>query len=205
VLAWQSNLFGGEAPRLGSAPRRRVDLDAGAWLDWAPGWLAGSDTLFQELADTATWAQRTRRMYDAVVDEPRLTSWWSDAKGWEGLPAVVGDVRDVLSERYGVRFDSVGCNLYRDGRDSVAWHGDTVCRTMAEPIVAILSLGQPRRFLLRPTGGGRSRRYDLGAGDLLVMGGTCQHTWQHSIPKARHGGARMSVTFRHSAPAVSRG
>jgi alkylated DNA repair dioxygenase AlkB len=98
-----------------------------------------------------------------------------------------------------VAFRSIGCNLYRDGTDSVAWHGDTVRKTMPEPIVAIVSLGQPRRFLLRPRGGGASIRYELGTGDLLVMGGTCQHTWEHSVPKARSAGPRLSVTFRHGA------
>ena len=107
-----------------------------------------------------------------------------------------------MTERYGLAFDSVHCNLYRDGRDSVAWHGDNVRRSMMEPVVVILSLGERRRFLLRPAGGGASRRYALGDGDLLVMGGTCQHTWEHTVPKVRQAGARISVTFRHSRPAA---
>lgn len=198
MLAWQSNLFGNDAPRPDAAPVERIELAGGAWLDWSPGWLAGSDTLFQELVDTAPWGQRQRHMYEGMVDEPRLTAGWSEQRGWDGAPATVLDVRDRMNERYGLRFDSVHCNLYRDGRDSVAWHGDTVRRSMQEPVVVILSLGQRRRFLLRPVGGGRSRRFDLGDGDLLVMGGTCQHTWEHSVPKVRHAGSRMSVTFRHS-------
>jgi alkylated DNA repair dioxygenase AlkB len=151
-----------------------------------------------DLVGSLPWAQRERRMYDGVVAEPRLTAWW-DLKGDRtGIPAVLLAVRDVLADRYAVDFDSVGCNLYRDGRDSVAWHGDTVRKTMAEPVVGIVSLGEPRPLLLRPTGGGRSHRYVLGAGDLFVMGGTCQHTWQHSVPKVRSAGPRLSVTFRHS-------
>jgi alkylated DNA repair dioxygenase AlkB len=201
VLAWQSNLFGSAPPRPDAAPVERVELAGGAWLDWAPGWLAGSDTLFQELLDGAPWGQRQRHMYEGMVDEPRLTAGWSARQGWEGAPAAVLDVGDRMSERYGLDFDSVHCNLYRDGNDSVAWHGDTVRRSMQEPVVVIVSLGQRRRFLLRPVGGGRSRRYDLGDGDLLVMGGTSQHSWQHCVPKVRHAGARISVTFRHSRPA----
>jgi alkylated DNA repair dioxygenase AlkB len=202
VLAWQSNLFGDAAPRADANPIERVELAGGAWLDWAPGWLAGSDTLLQELLDAAPWGQRQRYMYEGMVDEPRLTAGWSAQRGWDGVPSAVLDVRDRMSERYALDFDSVHCNLYRDGSDSVAWHGDTVRRSIQEPVVVILSLGQRRRFLLRPVGGGRSRRYDLGDGDLLVMGGTSQHSWQHCVPKVRQAGARISVTLRHSRPAV---
>lgn len=202
VLAWQSNLFGDAPPCPDQAVVERVDLGRGAWLDWAPSWLAGSDTLFQELVDTAPWGQRQRFMYEGMVDEPRLTAGWSEQRGWDGAPTAILGVRDRMAARYGLHFDSVHCNLYRDGRDSVAWHGDTVRRSMHEPVVVILSVGQRRRFLLRPVGGGRpSLRYDLGDGDLLVMGGTCQHTWEHCVPKVRHAGARISVTFRHSRPA----
>ncbi|MCU1379149.1 MAG: putative alkylated repair protein [Acidimicrobiales bacterium] len=205
-LAWQGSLFTGQVtmPDASFAACARNELAGGAWVDHAPGWLAGSDDLFTELVETAPWRQRQRRMYEKVLDEPRLTAWWG-AGDDAGLPGVVADIRTLLSGRYGVAFDSVGCNLYRDGRDSVAWHGDTVRKRMAEPLVAIVSLGEPRRFLLRPRGGGPSRRYDLGAGDLLVMGGTCQHTWEHCVPKVRSAGARLSVTFRHSEPAVSPG
>jgi alkylated DNA repair dioxygenase AlkB len=200
AVAWQGSLFAGApAPDRSFASCERITLDRGAWLDHAPAWLGGSDALFAELLDTAPWQQRQRHMYDKVLDEPRLTAWWRDGDG--GLPPVVLDVRALLSERYGVAFDSVGCNLYRHGRDSVAWHGDTVRKKMAEPLVAIVSLGEPRRFLLRPRGGGRSRRFELGGGDLLVMGGTCQHTWEHTVPKVARAGPRLSVTFRHSEPA----
>jgi alkylated DNA repair dioxygenase AlkB len=151
-----------------------------------------------DLVGCLPWAQRERRMYDGMVTEPRLTAWWSLSDGVKGIPPILVTVRDFLAGRYGVDFDSIGCNLYRDGADSVAWHGDTVRKTMAEPVVGILSLGEPRPLLLRPTGGGRSVRYLLGAGDLFVMGGTCQHTWQHSVPKVKSAGPRLSVTFRHS-------
>jgi alkylated DNA repair dioxygenase AlkB len=150
------------------------------------------------LVGALPWAQRERRMYDGMVAEPRLTAWWDLREKAHEVPPVLLRARDVLARRYRVDFDSIGCNLYRDGHDSVAWHGDTVRKTMAEPIVAIVSLGEPRRLLLRPVGGGSSVRYVLGAGDLFVMGGTCQRTWQHSVPKVRSAGPRLSVTFRHS-------
>jgi alkylated DNA repair dioxygenase AlkB len=199
VLSWQTQLFGGGEPRVEASPVVRRELAGDAWIDHAPGWLEGSDTLFDELVATAPWSQKQRRMYDGLVDEPRLTAWWNLPEGGPGmLPALQG-IADALGARYGVAFGSVGCNLYRDGRDSVAWHGDTVRRTQARSHVAIVSLGEPRKLLLRPTGGGPSIRYDLGSGDLFVMGGTCQHTWQHAIPKVAHAGPRISVTYRHGA------
>jgi alkylated DNA repair dioxygenase AlkB len=104
----------------------------------------------------------------------------------------------ALSERYGVEFTQVGANLYRDGADSVAWHGDRVARELPEAVVALVSLGAPRPFRLRPTGGGASVGYVPGPGDLLVMGGSCQRTWQHAVPKMRVAAPRMSVQFRHA-------
>ena len=201
AVVWQGSLLGSEEPRPDPefVTCERTELPGGAWIDLQAGWLTGSDTLFADLVTHAPWRQRTRHMYDNVVDEPRLTAWWGAKEGDLELPAVVVEMRSLVSARYGEAFDSVGCNLYRDGHDSVAWHGDTVRKTMAEPIVAIVSLGEPRRLLLRPRGGGRSLRQDLGQGDLFVMGGTCQHTWEHSVPKVRAAGPRLSVTFRHSS------
>jgi alkylated DNA repair dioxygenase AlkB len=207
VVEWQQSLFGLDRPRHDAsfATSRRIELAGDAWLDHAPGWMTGHDTLMAELVEGAPWRQRTRHMYENVVDEPRLTAWWGAKEGDLELPDAVVEARRALSTHYDVAFDSVGCNLYRDGRDSVAWHGDNVRKTQARPLVAILSLGEPRRFLLRPRGGGSSLRFDLGSGDLLVMGGTCQHTWEHSVPKARRAGPRMSVTFRHARERAERG
>ena len=137
-------------------------------------------------------------MYDQILPEPRLSCWWGAAstRAW---PEGIEPIADALSRRYRIPFDSCGANLYRDGRDSVAWHGDRVLREQDESLVAVLSLGSSRRFLLRPKGGGASVRLDPAPGDLLVMGGTCQRTWQHSVPKsATAAGPRLSVTLRPS-------
>jgi alkylated DNA repair dioxygenase AlkB len=136
-------------------------------------------------------------MYDRVVPEPRLTHRWRLDDG-PGPPAELCEMARVLSERYGVAFTQVGVNLYRDGADSVAWHGDRVARDLPEAIVALVSLGAVRPFRLRPTGGGASIAYLPGPGDLLVMGGSCQRTWQHSVPKTRSVGPRISIQFRHA-------
>jgi alkylated DNA repair dioxygenase AlkB len=202
-VAWQADLFASGPPSVDAAfsTLTRHQLDDVCWIDHAPRWLSGGDDVFASLVTTLPWQQRRVHMYDKVLDEPRLTWWWSEASG-EGLPetpamATVDRARRALSEHYGVAFDSVGANFYRDGRDSVAWHRDRVDRSFPEHHVAIVSLGQPRPFLLRPYGGGTSRPYLLGPGDLLVMGGACQHRFEHTVPKVATAGPRLSVTFRH--------
>ncbi len=199
-LIWQPSLFDGcNAAEIdvGFSSLARHHLDAVSWVDYAPGWVRGADVLFARLSEVRPWAQRTRRMFDREVLEPRLTSSWSAAGGQLLEPAVVEQMRAVLSDRYGVNFDSAGFNLYRDGRDSVAWHGDRIAREIAEPVVALVSLGKARPFLLRPRGGGPSRRFVLGGGDLLVTGGRTQREWQHSVPKVAAAGPRISIAFRH--------
>jgi alkylated DNA repair dioxygenase AlkB len=184
---------------LGSSVRRAV-LGRGAWLDVRPGWLAGADALFERLADVVPWRGERRQMYDRVVDVPRLLCFYGED---DALPdPVLGAARQALNERYRAElaeeFLTAGLCLYRDGRDSVAWHGDTIGRGSTEDtMVAILSLGTPRPLLLRPRGGGRAIRHDVGHGDLVVMGGSCQRTWEHAVPKtARPVGPRISVQFR---------
>jgi alkylated DNA repair dioxygenase AlkB len=140
-------------------------------------------------------------MYDNVVDVPRLLRWFGGA---EELPhPVLTEARAALSAHYadelGEPFVTAGMCLYRDGRDSVAWHGDTIGRSARhDTMVAILSLGSPRNLALRPRAGGHETlRFPLGHGDLIVMGGSCQRTWEHAIPKtARPVGPRISVQFR---------
>jgi alkylated DNA repair dioxygenase AlkB len=184
---------------------QRIHLDDSSWVDLAPGWVSGSDRLFAELLASRRWESRTRRMYDRHVLEPRLTAPWSLASGAPLEPAIVDELRRSLGERYGVVFDSAGFNLYRDGRDGVAWHGDKIVKAIAEPIVPLVSLGEPRTLLLRPRGGGRSRAFRLGRGDLLVTGGTTQRTWQHSVPKVARAGPRISIAFRYGLHARAYG
>jgi alkylated DNA repair dioxygenase AlkB len=202
----QGSLFGFAEPALDDtfAGIRRIELPGGAWVEVLPNWLGGADVVFQELADGLLWRQHTVPMYERYVDEPRLTSWWSSAEGNpEPLP-VLGSVRRALTDRYSRAFDSIGFNLYRDGFDSVAWHGDRL-HDRLDAVIAIVSVGEPRQLRLRPkpgcaeSAGGSPRSFALGEGTLLVMGGTCQATWQHGVPKSsKRCGPRMSVTFRHT-------
>jgi alkylated DNA repair dioxygenase AlkB len=179
---------------------RRHPLSRGAWVDHLPGWVRGSEVVLETLLHDVGWRAERREMYEREVDVPRLLRWYD---GDETLPhEVLAAARDRLSEHYaaelGEPFVTAGMCLYRHGRDSVAWHGDTKGRSAStDTMVAIVSFGAPRPLLLRPRGGGESRRFPLGHGDLIVMGGSCQRTWEHAIPKtARPVGPRVSVQFR---------
>ncbi|MFD9434501.1 alpha-ketoglutarate-dependent dioxygenase AlkB [Streptomyces sp. NPDC060002] len=179
---------------------RRTVLGAGAWIDVLPGWLTGSDALFEQLAAEVPWRAERRRMYDSVIDVPRLLAFYGAG---EELPhPVLAQARRALSTHYaeelGEPFVTAGLCHYRDGRDSVAWHGDRIGRgARQDTMVAILSVGSPRDLLLRPARGGETVRRPLGHGDLIVMGGSCQRTWEHCVPKStRAAGPRISVQFR---------
>lgn len=202
-LTWQPSLLDSGEPVIDRsfATCSRLQLDERSWVDVVPGWVHGADALFEDLLESAGWRQRNRWMYERRVDEPRLTSSWRDGGSGEPIHPTVGAMRETLSDRYGVDFDSGGLNLYRDGRDSVAWHGDRIDKSLTHPLVAIVSLGHERPFRLRPKGGGPSHEIRMQRGDLLVTGGRCQREWDHAIPKVRSAGPRMSITFRHSQPA----
>ena len=197
-VAWQPSLLGGDEPSVDRAFSTLVhhDLDDAAWYEVVPGWVANADAVFEDVLGLAKWQAHTRRMYDNIVDQPRLTATWRRANDEPILP-VIGEMRDALTERYGRAFTTGGLNLYRDGRDSVAWHGDRIPADVIDPIVGIVSLGHPRTFRLRPKGGGPSIPIVVRGGDLVVTGGTCQRTWQHAILKTKSAGPRISITFRH--------
>jgi len=180
------------------AEASRLDLDATSWVELVPGWLRGADGVFEELVAGLPFRQRTGvRMYDRVVDEPRLSAWWRAESGEPEPIRILREIRLLLADRYSEPFDSIGFNLYRNGADSVAWHGDRHRHVVTNPVIAILSLGAPRPLRLRPRGGGDSLAWNLGNGALFVMGGACQHDWEHTVPKVRSvAGPRMSVTFR---------
>lgn len=203
-LAWQGSLFDTGEITYDAALTgcRRRQLTEGAWVDHLPGWLKGADELFARLLDATPWTQHQRWMYQKKLTEPRLTHrWYLDAEADRtGPPALLQDIAAALSAHYDVAFSQVGVNLYRDGSDSVAWHGDRIARQLPEAIVALISLGAPRPFKLRPKGGGRSLSYLPCPGDLLVMGGSCQRTWDHAVPKVSASGPRISIQFRHVYP-----
>ncbi len=192
------------APEPGLGPLagrlRRRPLTRGAWVDHLAGWVQGSDLVLETLLHDVDWRAERRTMYDGEVDVPRLLRWYGPH---EPLPhPVLTEAREQLTRYYAAElrepFVTAGMCLYRDGKDSVAWHGDTNGRSSrVDTMVAIVSFGAPRPLCLRPRGGGTSLRFPVGHGDLIVMGGSCQRSWEHSIPKtARPVGPRVSVQFR---------
>ncbi|MBD8868419.1 alpha-ketoglutarate-dependent dioxygenase AlkB [Nocardioides sp. MJB4] len=205
-VEFQANLFDvAEATSLADlGETRRTPLARGAWVDVRPNFVAGADAVLDALVAGVPWRAERRQMWDRVVDVPRLVHTYGAG---EALPhPTLTEARSALSEHYapelGEPFVTAGCCFYRDGRDSVAWHGDTIGRGSSEDtMVAILSFGDPRRLMLRPRrdrpgAGGASLAFTLSHGDLLVMGGSCQRTWEHAVPKTATAGPRISVQFR---------
>lgn len=176
---------------------RRIELSEDAWVDRQPGWAKDPDTLFLTATETLDWTEGVERIRGEEIARPRLVANFDRSDLPSGLE-VFAAMSEVLSERYGVALDRITCNLYRDGNDSVAWHGDRIARDLPEATVAILSLGEPRPFRIRPKGGGSSMGWPAGRGDLIVMGGSCQRTHDHSIPKVASAGPRIAVMFRHA-------
>ena len=203
MVAVQGTLFSA-GDRVGVRPlggeRERTVLGAGAWVEVRRHWVKGADTLFERLQSEVPWRAERRPMYDRVVDVPRLLCFYDEGCPLPdpSLEVMRGALDAAYGDELGEPFRTVGLCQYRDGRDSVAWHGDTIGRGSCEDtMVGIVSLGAGRRLLLRPRGGGPARRWDMASGDLLVMGGSCQRTWEHAIPKsARPVGPRISVQFR---------
>ncbi len=207
-LSWQGSLLGvGQLAFDGRdrafARARRDELARGAWVERCTSWLSGGDDLCARLIAELPWTSNTVTMYDQIVREPRLTEFRVH-EHLDRFPELKRLV-PVLSERYRRDLSRISAALYRDGDDSVAWHGDRIDRIVVEPVVAILSLGAPRILRLRPKGGGRSIAFSLHCGDLLVMGGTCQRTWEHCVPKSRRAcGPRVSLMFREPSPTTER-
>ncbi|MGY9074506.1 MAG: alpha-ketoglutarate-dependent dioxygenase AlkB [Acidimicrobiales bacterium] len=197
----QRCLFGDVDPGVDSSflECRRTELAEGAWIEHQQCWLTGHQVVFDELVQVVRWEQQRRPMYNRIVDVPRLIGAMPDLGSIDlAVSASLCAARAAIEARHEASFDRIGVALYRTGRDSVAWHGDTVARDLPQAMVATVSLGEPRKFVLRPQGRGASLRFDLGHGDLLVMGGTCQRTWEHAVPKVAHAGPRIVVMFRPS-------
>jgi alkylated DNA repair dioxygenase AlkB len=195
VITLQRTLLGAGEPTVDPDARfERIELDDASWIDVARDWLLGADTLLDALIDNVDWRQGRRHMYDRVLDDPRLSRWYAEG---DALPhPALEAIRRALETQLDVPFTTTGLNYYRDGDDSVAWHADRELRELADTRIAIVTLGARRPFLVRPTGGGHSHNVKPGAGDLLVMGGACQMRWQHSVPKVKRAGPRISCTWR---------
>jgi len=189
------------------AERERIQLDDGSWVDVWRGWLDGAPEMFDHLRENVKWQTSRLFRYDHFVEENRLGSFW---RRGAALPHPdLAQVHKTIQHRYNVEFNSFGMMQYRDGNDGQAFHRDTDMRWLDDTIIAILSLGARRPWLLRPRSvrntldavdGLRGATHDLqpGNGDLIVMGGACQQNWEHSVPyMSKLGvGIRISLQWR---------
>lgn len=181
-----------------------------ARLDFDPRWLTAmdSDALFATLRADIAWETHRIRLFGRQVDSPRLSCWIGDpgtAYTYSGTrfephpwPAALLALRERLQQDIGVPFNSVLANLYRDGRDSMGWHSDDERELGVEPVIASLSLGAARRFVLRNRRDPDSKlALDLADGSLLLMRGQTQRHWRHALPRtAKPVGERINLTFR---------
>ncbi|HEX5614104.1 MAG TPA: alpha-ketoglutarate-dependent dioxygenase AlkB [Acidimicrobiia bacterium] len=194
----QRSLFGGGEPAIDpDVAFERIDLDDGAWVEVARGWLRGADTLLEHVVEHVPWTQGRRWMYDRMLDDPRLSRWYR-ARETPPHPVFV-EMGLRLERRYRVPLGGVGLNYYRDGRDSVAFHRDRELRHLDDTLIAIVTLGARRPFLLRSRAGGPSTDLAPASGDLLVMGGATQVRYEHAVPKVAHCGPRVSASWRWSS------
>jgi alkylated DNA repair dioxygenase AlkB len=195
MSAYQATLLGGGDPTVAPAPAfERRTLDDRSWLDVSREWLIGADTLLGALLEQVEWRQGRRKMWERVLDDPRLSRWFHDD---EPLPhPALGRIGVALEARYGVPLAGPALNYYRDGTDSVAPHADRELRVLDDTLICIVTLGARRPFLVKPKSGGRSHDVSPGSGDLLVMGGATQLGFTHGVPKVAHAGPRVSMSWR---------
>lgn len=171
--------------------------------------LSAADAAFTALRTKIAWCQDHLRMFGELVPVPRLEAWIAD----EGLDYTYSgihhdpdpwideliELRELSSAHAGVTFNSVLCNLYRDGNDGVDWHADDEPEFGQLPVIASLSLGATRRFDLRRVDDHSVKvELDLHHGDLVIMRGTTQLLWRHRVPKTKKlVGERINLTFRN--------
>lgn len=203
-MSAQEDLFATEASSISLdrafTTANRIAIDDHSWVEVVPGWMSGSRLLLERLATAVPWRQHDRRLFEMTVREPRMTAEYRHLRN---VPEkTLTDAAHALSQHYGVVYDSLWLNLYRDGQDSTGWHRDRFSCRRPECIVPVLTLGATRRFLIKPRAGGASIAFKPGSGDLVVMGGRSQEDWVHSVPKEPGiAEPRMSINFQSSIQA----
>lgn len=176
--------------------------------------IVDANRIFETLKHDVKWRQPEITMFGRKVLSPRLAAWYGDAEavyrysGLENRPLpwlpVLHELRQSLEHQQNQSFNSVLLNLYRDGNDAMGWHADDEPELGLQPVIASISLGAARRFLLRHRSDRslETLRLELGHGSLLVMDGTTQQHWKHAVPRIKKNvGARINLTFRQISPA----
>ena len=195
VAPHQRSLFAAGPLAIDDAtPTQRIALDAASWVDVRRDWVRGSDALLDHLVETVEWRQGRRRMYDRVLDDPAC----------RGGTARVSRSPTRSSSTWRRRSGgATRCRCMRSGSTTtemaptaVAFHADRELREVDDTLIAIVTLGARRPFLVRPKRGGRSVDVAPAGGDLLVMGGACQRGFEHGVPKVASAGPRISCTWR---------
>lgn len=201
----QSDLFGSSDTHFSIdtsfKTARRFALDDHSWIEIVPDWMSGASLLYEQMRSSVLWLEHDRRMFNKVIREPRMTAVYqtlAEVPEQRLLQAV-----SALSNHYGVVYDGLWMNLYRDGQDSTGWHRDHRSCKKLDCIVPVLTLGTTRRFLVKPIKGGSAMTFKPSSGDLVVMGGRSQQDWVHCVPKEPGvADARISVNFMSSAQGV---
>lgn len=187
----------------------RVKLDPQSWFAMYEHWLSLDE---QTLINVIHWQQHYISMFARLIAEPRLSAWigephcryrysgqWREPFPW---PKELISIRDAVQEITDQPFNCMLANWYRDGQDSMGWHRDNEPQLGESPMIASVSFGQRRRFLLRDYSSKvKVGELLLGEGDLLVMGGKMQTDYEHCIAKTKRTmGSRFNLTFRYIAP-----
>ena len=189
---------------LPDATVERLDLDDRSWVDVVRGLVPGGDEVHDQLLSGVAWQQGQVFRYERWIDSPRQMAAYPP-----GTQPAIDDVDNWLRSRYGVRFGSPALALYRNERDSVAFHRDRELGWLDDTVIAVLTFGAKRPWLLRPLTGRRNYVDDdmadvldfaPASGDLLVMGGATQARWLHAVPKvAGRCRTRISVQWRYTS------
>ena len=189
----------------------KINLPDAELLFFPNFWETGeASALFNLLKNELIWQQSAIKMFGKTIQEPRLTAWYGDEgkiytysgktqipNAWHPALLIIKDKIEKQSDRCEV-FNSVLCNLYRTGIDSMGWHSDDEKELGINPVIASVNFGETRRFLLRHKKD-KTIKHELSLthGSLLLMHGTMQHFWQHAIPKEpKRTQPRINLTFR---------
>lgn len=187
---------------------KKINIQDG-WLLFEENFFSQEESLrlFDELHDQLEWQQGKIKLFGKEYSTPRLEAFYAEPNknyGYSGQQMTTNPMNPTLltilatiENSTGYSFNSVLCNLYRDGSDSNGWHADNEPELGKDPIIASLSLGAIRRFDLKHNSSNETIKFNLNLGSILIMGGSIQHNWKHQIAKTKKVlSPRINLTFR---------